>query len=80
MKTTPTALRAALILIAVCVLPAIAGAQAAPSSTYAITHAKIFTLAGSAIEDGTVVFRDGRITAVGAGIEIPAGAQVTDAK
>jgi len=79
-KTTPTALRAALILIAVCVLPAIAGAQAAPSSTYAITHAKIFTLAGSAIEDGTVVFRDGRITAVGAGIEIPAGAQVTDAK
>ena len=80
MKATPTALRAALILIAVCVLPAIAGAQAAPSSTYAITHAKIFTLAGSAIEDGTVVFRDGKITAVGAGIEIPAGAQVTDAK
>jgi len=79
-KATPTALRAALILIAVCVLPAIAGAQAPPSNTYAITHAKIFTLAGSAIEDGTVVFRDGKITAVGAGIEIPAGAQVTDAK
>ena len=80
MKATPTALRAALILIAVCVLPAIAGAQAAPPNTYAITHAKIFTLAGSAIEDGTVVFRDGKITAVGAGIEIPAGAHVTDAK
>jgi len=79
-KATPTALRAALILIAVCVLPAIAGAQAAPPNTYAITHAKIFTLAGSAIEDGTVVFRDGKITAVGAGIEIPAGAHVTDAK
>ena len=80
MKTTPTALRAALILIAVCALPAAASAQAPPSNTYAITHAKIFTLAGSAIEDGTVVFRDGKITAVGAGIEIPAGAQVTDAK
>ena len=80
MKAAPTALRAALILIAVCVLPAIVGAQAAPSTTHAITHAKVFTLAGSAIEDGTVVFRDGRITAVGAGIEIPAGAQVTDAK
>src|SRR5204863_8142602 len=37
-------------------------------------------LAGSASGDGTVVSRDGRITAVGAGIEIPAGAQVTDAK
>ena len=80
MKTTPTALRAALILIAVCALPAAASAQAPPSNTYAITHAKIFTLAGSAIEDGTVVFRDGKITAVGAGIEIPAGAHVTDAK
>ena len=80
MKATPTALRAALILIAVCALPAAASAQAPPSNTYAITHAKIFTLAGSAIEDGTVVFRDGKITAVGAGIEIPAGAQVTDAK
>ena len=80
MKATPTALRAALILIAVCALPAAASAQAPPSNTYAITHAKIFTLAGSAIEDGTVVFRDGKITAVGAGIEIPAGAHVTDAK
>ena len=80
MKAAPTALRAALILIGVCVLPTIADAQAGSSNSYAITHAKIFTLAGSAIEDGTVVFRDGRITAVGAGIEIPAGAQVTDAK
>ena len=80
MKTASIALRNALVLIAACVLPTIASAQAAPSNTYAITHAKIFTLAGSAIEDGTVVFRDGKITAVGAGIEIPAGAQVYDAK
>jgi len=40
----------------------------------AITHAKIFTLAGSTIEDGTLIFRDGKITGVGAGIDIPAGA------
>ncbi len=80
MKTASIALRTALIFCAVCVLTAIASAQAPSSNTYAITHAKIFTLAGSAIEDGTVVFRDGKITAVGAGIDIPAGAQVIDAK
>jgi len=79
-KTASIALRTALIFCAVCVLTAIASAQAPPSNTYAITHAKIFTLAGSAIEDGTVVFRDGKITAVGAGMDIPAGAQVIDAK
>jgi len=79
-KTASIALRTAFILVAICVLAAIAGAQAAPPNTYAITHAKIFTLAGSAIEDGTVVFRDGKITAVGAGIDIPPGTQVIDAK
>src|SRR5689334_20526527 len=56
------------------------GFAQAPSSTYAITHGKIFTVSGSTIEDGTVVIRDGKIAAVGAGIDIPAGAQVIDAK
>ena len=46
----------------------------------AITHAKIFTLAGAPIEDGTVVIHDGKIAAVGAGVTIPSGAQVIDAK
>src|ERR1700751_5490359 len=46
----------------------------------AITHAKIFTLAGAPIEDGTVVIHDGKIAAVGAGVAIPAGAQVIDAR
>ncbi|PYU06291.1 MAG: hypothetical protein DMG33_08415 [Acidobacteria bacterium] len=55
------------------------GQTQAPSA-YAITHAKIFTLAGAAIEDGTVVIRDGKIAAVGAQAEVPAGAQVIDAK
>jgi imidazolonepropionase-like amidohydrolase len=45
-----------------------------------LTHAKIFTLAGSAIEDGTLIIRDGRIAAVGVGLDIPVGAQVIDAK
>jgi imidazolonepropionase-like amidohydrolase len=52
----------------------------AQSNTYAIAHAKIFTLAGSPIEDGTLVVRDGKIAAVGATVEVPQGAQVIDAK
>lgn len=55
-------------------------AQSQPSGFYAITHAKIFTLAGSPIEDGTIVIRDGKIAAIGASVEVPAGAQVIDAK
>ena len=35
-------------------------------TTIAITHAKIFTLAGSPIEDGVLVIKDGKIAAVGA--------------
>ncbi|HEX8836522.1 MAG TPA: amidohydrolase family protein [Candidatus Acidoferrum sp.] len=55
-------------------------AQAQQPSVYAITHAKIFTLAGSPIEDGTLVIRDGKIAALGASVEVPAGAQVIDAR
>jgi imidazolonepropionase-like amidohydrolase len=47
---------------------------------YALTHAKIFTLVGQPIEDGTLVIRDGKIAAVGANVAVPAGAQVIDAK
>ena len=60
--------------------PANAVAQTQPPTTYALTHAKIFTLAGSTIEDGTLIIRDGKIAAVGVGLDIPAGAQVIDAK
>jgi len=55
-------------------------AQTAGATDYAITHAKIFTLAGAPIEDGTVLIHDGKIAAVGATVSIPAGAQVIDAK
>lgn len=78
MKITSTNLRAALMLVAFCMLPGLASAQTA--TTYAITHAKIFTLAGSTIEDGTLIIRDGKIAAVGVTLDIPAGAQVIDAK
>jgi imidazolonepropionase-like amidohydrolase len=54
--------------------------QTAPPADTAITHAKIFTLAGAPIEDGTVVIHDGKIAAVGANVSIPDGAKVIDAK
>jgi imidazolonepropionase-like amidohydrolase len=54
-------------------------AQSQPA-TYAITHAKIFTLARGAMDDGTLLIRDGKIAAVGAAVDVPAGAQVIDAK
>jgi imidazolonepropionase-like amidohydrolase len=57
-----------------------ASAQVSASPTYAITHAKLVTLAGAPIEDGTLVIKDGKIAAIGAAVEIPAGAQVIDAK
>ena len=51
-----------------------------PSTNYAITHAKIFTLTGPPIDDGILVMRDGKIAAVGTNVDIPAGAQVIDGK
>ncbi|PYU41863.1 MAG: hypothetical protein DMG54_18065, partial [Acidobacteria bacterium] len=80
MKTSSIIRRIGLMLAAVCALSGRACAQSQPSATYALTHAKIFTLAGSAIEDGTLLIRDGKIAAVGVGIEVPAEAQVIDAK
>lgn len=62
------------------IFPLTTRAQSQPSSIYALTHAKIFTLAGAPIENGTLVIRDGKIAAVGASVEIPQGAQVIDAK
>jgi len=60
--------------------PANAVAQTQQPATYALTHAKIFTLAGNTIEDGTIILRDGKIAAVGVTVDVPAGAQVIDAK
>jgi imidazolonepropionase-like amidohydrolase len=68
------------ILLAACVCAAdFASAQGA-ATAYAITHAKIFTLAGPPIDDGIVVIRDGKIAAVGSNVDVPAGAQVIDGK
>lgn len=67
-------------LVSLAVLAA-AIASPAVAQTVAVTNARILT-AGPAgeIASGTVVLRDGKIAAVGAGVAIPAGAQVIDAK
>ncbi len=54
-------------------------ANADESSTYVIQGAKIYTLAGPPIEDGSVVIRDGKIAAVGTNVDLPSDAEVIDA-
>ena len=46
----------------------------------AIINGKIYTMAGEIIEGGSVLIADGKIKEVGAGIEIPAGAEIIDAE
>jgi len=58
---------------------AFAQAPAQPASVYAIKGAKVYTLAGTPIENGIVVIRDGKIAAVGSSVAIPSDAQVIDA-
>ncbi|HEY1422112.1 MAG TPA: amidohydrolase family protein [Candidatus Acidoferrum sp.] len=63
-----------------CVAPVQRIAAQQIPSVFAITHAKIFTVTGTPIEDGTLVIKDGRIAAVGATVEVPPGAQVINGK
>ena len=57
----------------------IAGPAAA--QTFAITNARIETVGpAGTIPNGTIVIKDGKIAAVGAGVQTPAGATVIDAK
>ncbi|MBI1407675.1 MAG: amidohydrolase family protein [Caulobacter sp.] len=53
----------------------------ASAETYAIVNARIETVsAAGAIPNGTIVLKDGKIVALGAGVTAPAGATVIDAK
>ena len=65
------------------VLLALLAATSAPAAaqTFAIVNGIVATGDGSApIQGGTVVVRDGRIVAAGAGVRVPAGAQVINAQ
>jgi imidazolonepropionase-like amidohydrolase len=57
-----------------------ASARAQDDDLYAITGARLVTLAGPAIDDGTVVVRRGKISEVGRSVAIPPGARVIDAR
>ncbi len=50
------------------------------AGTFAIKNARIVTVSGAVIENGTVVIRDGKIAAVGADASIPSGAEIIDGK
>src|SRR5262244_2598106 len=48
--------------------------------TFAIRNARIVTVSGPDIENGTIVIRDGKIEAVGANVNVPSAAQQIDAR
>lgn len=54
-------------------------AGTADAQTIAITNGRVFPASGPVIENGTVLIQNGKITAVGANVTIPDGAQRIDA-
>jgi len=61
-------------------LLALATPLAAQERTVAIRGGTVLPMDGPAIPNGTVVFRGGKITAVGANVSIPAGATIVEAR
>ena len=51
-----------------------------PRGTYVIRNARIVTVTGADLENGSIVIRDGKIEAVGASVNAPAGAQQIDGR
>jgi imidazolonepropionase-like amidohydrolase len=51
-----------------------------PSASFAIVGARAFTGTGQALENATVIVRDGRIATVGEGLAAPAGIPVVDGR
>ena len=73
------AVRLALVaVVALLVLAQTPVARVDAPGAFAIKDAQIVTGAGKTIAKGTVVFRNGLITAVGEGVKIPADARVID--
>jgi len=71
---------AALFVIgpALALAPAVTKAQRSALDTYAITNARIVPVSGPPIARGTVVMRDGLITAVGENVTAPPDARIID--
>jgi imidazolonepropionase-like amidohydrolase len=51
-----------------------------PRGTFVIRNARIVTVSGADIENGSVLIRDGKIEAVGATVNAPAGAQLIEGR
>ncbi|OYX03029.1 MAG: amidohydrolase [Caulobacter vibrioides] len=68
-------IRSLLLVSAACALALPAAAQ-----TVAIVNARIEPVSSAAIPSGTLVIKDGKIAALGASVQVPAGARVIDAK
>lgn len=71
--------RAWLAGVALAAVAAGASPAAAQDRAIAFTGARILTMAGEPIENGTLVIKDGTIIAVGANVAIPADAERRDA-
>ncbi len=48
--------------------------------TFAVTNARVWTVSGETIDNGTVLVSDGKIKAVGRDVKIPKDAEIIDAK
>jgi imidazolonepropionase-like amidohydrolase len=56
----------------------LAGQASQASSVIAIRNATLVTVTNGTINNGTIVLRDGKIAAMGANVQVPAGATVID--
>jgi len=74
---SPARSRASLLLLPLA-LGLCGGGATAQESPIVLQGARLLTITGGTIEDGVLVMRDGRITAIGPEIAIPAGAEVLD--
>src|SRR5947207_12415095 len=68
------------IAVVAMVLPVfnVAGQMPVRAPRYAITNARIVTMAGPAIDKGTLVMRDGVVEEVGPSVAAPADAVIVD--
>jgi imidazolonepropionase-like amidohydrolase len=73
-------LKPTLVLAACLTAALVVGLRAEAPRVFAITGARIVTAAGTTIETGTIVFRNGLIERVGADVTAPADAWVIDGK
>ena len=87
-KTFEKFFRLGFFLLAACFLAFTVRAQSdgsqqnltGKSGNFAIVNARIVTVSGATIENGTVLIQNGRIAAVGAGVSVPSNAERINGK